>query len=219
MSKEGTYQTWTGLLHSSHWPTMFSFASPFTSGCCRRTLGSHYRAAYWQGHGVWSRSMAAVADGFPVQPGSTEDLDSHLLAALRWSAQKGATLGDLSREFNTNADRVLDIPLPYESTPPLSRRLTFHKSSLSKGHRGVVMVAHCMSSKGGFDRQKARVKLSSGFVIGDGLVVTCAHTFEEVSSSVTLSDKPEETGGVHLGSEVPVVSARERSAVGLLCYF
>lgn len=127
--------------------------------------------------------MATSTDDFPAQPGSTADLDSHLLVALQWSAQKGATLGDLSREFNANADRVLSTSLPYESTPPLSRRLSFDKSGPSKGHQGIVMVAHCMSSKDNFNRQKAKVKLSSGFVIGDGLVATCAHTFEEVSSS------------------------------------
>ena len=128
--------------------------------------------------------MAAVANVFPSTPGSTADLDSHLLTVLRQSVQKGTTLGDLSREFDVNAGRVLDISLPCEPTPPLSRRLTFDKPGLSKVHQGIVMVAHCTSSKDDFNRQKAKVKLSSGFAIGDGLVVTCAHTFEEVNSSV-----------------------------------
>ena len=52
------------------------------------------------------------------------------------------------------------------------------------------MVAHCMDPKDDFGPQKSKVKLSSGFVIGNGLIVTCAHTFEEVSSSTILSDKP-----------------------------
>jgi len=128
--------------------------------------------------------MATIANGRPARPGPTADLDSHLLATLRWSVQKGATLGDLSREFNANADRVLDMSLPYESTPLLSRRLTFDKTGSSGTHRGVVMVAHCISPKDDFSPRKSKVKLSSGFVIGDGLIVTCAHTFEEVSSSV-----------------------------------
>jgi hypothetical protein len=127
--------------------------------------------------------MASVTNGFPIQPGSAADLDSHLLAALRRSVQKGTSLGDLSRQFNANGEKVLGISLPYESAPPLSRRLAFDKSGSSEGHQGVVLVAHCMSSKGDSDSQKAKVKLSSGFVIGSGLVVTCAHTFEEVSSS------------------------------------
>lgn len=127
--------------------------------------------------------MATVTNQSPARPGSTADLDSNLLTALRWSVQKGENLGDLSREFNANRGRVLGIHLPYESTPPLSRRPTFVKSGSSRGNQGVVMVAHCMSSRDHLDLQKARVKLSSGFVIGDGLVVTCAHTFEEVSSS------------------------------------
>jgi hypothetical protein len=128
--------------------------------------------------------MATATNGFPAQPGTTADLDSHILSALRWSFQKGASLGDLSLEFNANTNRVLDISLPYEPKPPLSRRLTFDKSGPSKGHQGIVMVAHCMSSNDDFNRQSAKVRLSSGFVIGDGLIVTCAHTFEEVSPSV-----------------------------------
>ena len=53
------------------------------------------------------------------------------------------------------------------------------------------MVAHCMSPEDDLNSQKSRIKLSSGFVIGDGLIVTCAHTFEEVSSYVVQSDKHE----------------------------
>lgn len=128
--------------------------------------------------------MATVAGGYPANPGAAADLDSHLLAALRWSAHKGSTLGELFNEFNTNAHRVLDRPLPYESAPPLSRRLTFDKAGSSKAHQGIVMVAHCMSPKGDLNSQKSRVKLSSGFVVGDGLIVTCAHTLEEVRSCV-----------------------------------
>lgn len=135
--------------------------------------------------------MATVADGYPAHPGPTADLDSHLLAALRWSTQKGATLGDLSHEFNTNANRTLGMSLPYESAPPLSRRLAFDKTSSNKNHQGIVMVAHCVSPKDDFSPQKSKVKLSSGFVIGDGLIVTCAHVFEEVSSSVVWSDRPD----------------------------
>lgn len=164
------------------------FTSSSASGRYRRVLGSRHRPACRPGYSIRWRSMATVTNGPPTQPDSTTDLDSHLLSALRWSGQKGTTLGGLSREFNANAGRVLGISLPYESTPPLSRRLTFHESGSSKRHQGIVMVAHCISSKDDVNPQKSKVKLSSGFVIGDGLIVTCAHTFEEVSSS---SDKPE----------------------------
>lgn len=126
--------------------------------------------------------MATVAGGYPTNPGTTAGLDSHLLAALRRPTHKGSTLEELLNEFNTNAHRVLDRPLPYESAPPLSRRLTFDKAGSNKAHQGIVMVAHCMSPKGDLDSQKSRVRLSSGFVIGDGLIVTCAHTLEAVRS-------------------------------------
>ena len=138
--------------------------------------------------------MATLASGYTAHPCPTADLDSHLLAALRWSVRKGATLGDLSHEFNVNAGRVLDMSLPYEPTPPLSRRLTFDKTDSSKTHQGIVMVAHCVSPEDDFSPQKSKVKLSSGFVIGDGLVVTCAHAFEEASSPVIQSDKPDRNG-------------------------
>ena len=140
--------------------------------------------------------MATVVNGHPPHPGPTADLDSHLLAALRWSVQNGATIGDLSHEFNANSGRILDMSLPYESTPPLSRRLTFDRASSTKTDQGIVMVAHCISPKDDFDPQKSKVKLSSGFVIGDGLIVTCAHTFEEVSSSAIRPDKPVENWNV-----------------------
>lgn len=128
--------------------------------------------------------MATVASGHQAYPGPTASLDSHLLTALRWSAQKGATLNDLFREFNANAGHILDVSLPYESTPPLSRRLVFDKTGSNKTHQGIVMVAHCMSPKDDLSLQKSKVKLSSGFVIGDGLIVTCAHTLEDVSCSM-----------------------------------
>lgn len=128
--------------------------------------------------------MATFASGHQAHPGPMASLDSHLLAALRWSVQKGTTLNALFHEFNANAGRILDTSLPYESTPPLSRRLTFDKMVSNETHQGIVMVAHCMSPKDDSSPQKSKVKLSSGFVIGDGLIVTCAHTFEEVSFSV-----------------------------------
>ena len=168
---------------------MLSFANSSAPGCYRRALSSHYRAAYRRGIAVRWRSMATVVDGYPAQPGPTADLDSHLLAALRWSVQKGATLGELSHGFDTNAGRVLGMSLPYESTPPLSRRLTFDKTGSSETHQGIVMVAHCMSPKDDSNSQESKIKLSSGFVIGDGLIVSCAHTFEEVGSSMIPSDK------------------------------
>ena len=93
---------------AGHLPVMLSSANLSALSCYRRALGSRCRAAYRQGRGVWWRPMATVANGYPAHPGSTADLDSHLLAALRWSVQKGATLGDLSHEFSTNANRVLN---------------------------------------------------------------------------------------------------------------
>lgn len=162
---------------------MLSLTNSSALGCYRRALSLHHHGAYRKGCLV-SRRLAIVANGYPAHPGPTAGLDLHLLSTLRWSTHKGSTLGELSHEFNANAHRVLDRSLPYESAPPLSRRLMFDKASSRKAHQGIVMVAHCMSPKDDLNSQKSRIKLSSGFVIGDGLIATCAHTFEEVSSHV-----------------------------------
>lgn len=175
--------------HTGYHPAMLSSTNSPVLVCYRRALNSHYRTAYRQGCSIGWRSMATVVNGHPPHPGPTADLDSHLIAALCWSSQNGATLSGLSHEFNTNSGRVLDVSLPYESTPPLSRRLTFDRADSGKTDNGIVMVAHCMSPKDDFNPQKSKVKLSSGFAIGDGLIVTCAHAFEEVSPPAIRSDK------------------------------
>ena len=80
--------------------------------------------------------MTTAVNGHPPHPGPTADLDSHLLAAFCWSVQNGATLGDPSHEFNSNSGRILDMSLPYESTPPLSRRPTFDRAASDKTDQG-----------------------------------------------------------------------------------
>jgi hypothetical protein len=149
-----------------------------------RNLGSRCCTRNFQGSGIRWRSMAIGSKGFAEKPGLIADLDSHLFATLRSPIQKGPTLSDLSHEFSANANRVLNTHLPCESTPPSSRRLRFDKPDSDEDHHGIVMVAHCMSPGDDLNPQKAKVKLSSGFVIGSGLIVTCAHAFEEVSSSM-----------------------------------
>ena len=223
MSWFGRYRTpmnpFRVLHHTSYPPPMLSFANTSVSGCYRRMLSSHYHGACREGCHVSRRLMATVANGYPAHPGPTADLDSHLLAALRLSIQKGSTLGDLSHEFNANAHRILDIPLPYESTPPLSRRLTFDKAGSGKTHQGIVMVAHCMSPKDDFGPQKSKVKLSSGFVIGDGLVVTCAHTFEEVSAVWSSPINLTKMVIIRPGPEVLFIRTCRQNAVWLFCCF
>lgn len=181
---------------------MLPFARSAASSRYRRVLSSQYRSVRRKGASIWRKSMATLTRTLPEQPDLIADLDSHLFAALRWPIQKRATLGDLSYEFDANANRVLDIPLPYESTPSLSRRLTFDKPGSSDDHHGIVMVAHCIGSRKDSHPRNAKIKLSSGFVIGSGLIVTCAHTFEEVSPSYFSLVNLTGTGSAYLGPEV-----------------
>ena len=76
--------------------------------------------------------------------------------------------------------KVLDASLPYESRPNAERKVKFDEAE-----QNVVMVAHAIRAG---DRHK--VSVSSGFALNvpskaaDGetqsVVLTCAHTFQEV---------------------------------------
>ena len=79
----------------------------------------------------------------------------------------------------------------YESRPGSERKLQFENhdgsSSLGAGgNDGIVMVAHCFRAKG--REETFGVVSCSGFIIDmyGGLVVTCAHTLEQVSNVHSL---------------------------------
>jgi hypothetical protein len=95
------------------------------------------------------------------------------------------SIKDLNEQYNQFSGHILDIPLPYESTPPNNRKLRFGPGLEQQNKDGVLAVAHCIDS--GNDH---KVGLSSGFALnipvsstGEYAVVTCAHTFEEASRS------------------------------------
>ena len=108
-------------------------------------------------------------------------LDALILSQLR--NLPGASLPTLVGNFDDHAGHVLDTPLPYESRPNATRRVTFD------GSDGVVMVAHAMQHG---DAHK--VALCTGFALnvpadkeggenGNTVILSCAHTVEEVNEA------------------------------------
>ena len=116
-------------------------------------------------------------------------LDAFVLSALRNPESRGssASLASVVRQYEENAGAVLDVPLQYESRPGQGRRVSFERSD------GVVMVAHAIQHG---DAHK--VALCTGFVLnaslregkeeaGETMIVTCAHTLEEVNIPCALA--------------------------------
>jgi hypothetical protein len=111
-------------------------------------------------------------------------LDNKLLefaAQLRQNQRNGQPyieapdLCHLVAEFDHRSGAVLSHELPYESRPSAARRISF-----SDNAKDVFLVAHVADN--GLD---FHVSVSSGFALNVGLtsgplIVTCAHTLEEV---------------------------------------
>ncbi|KAJ7706437.1 hypothetical protein B0H17DRAFT_1037211 [Mycena rosella] len=133
--------------------------------------------------------LYATLPSVPNRPSLEQDqvvpsqLDSRLLAAL--AAQSGPSLPDLIHEYRAQAGSVLSSSLPYESRPTKQRRPAFDNDN------SVVMIAHCVQDRTG----NHKVTISSGFALAapaetdeGSLILTCAHTLEEIRRSPLLSD-------------------------------
>lgn len=103
-------------------------------------------------------------------------LDDHLLSTLGTS-RSHASLASIIHQYKTQSGDILNISLPYESRPPEQRRPT-----LTQAHSGLVLVAHCIK-----DGSENKITLSTGFALeapspvrDETLILTCAHTLEEV---------------------------------------
>ena len=129
----------------------------------------------------------------PLVPTST--LNKHIFAAL--SSRSGAAdLPALVSQYVDRHGRVLESSLAYESRPGQGRRVHFDQDvSLDKLEggsndldleRSVVMVVHALQRGG-----ESKVTVCSGFALNvsddsgleegkEMLVLSCAHTFEEV---------------------------------------
>lgn len=106
----------------------------------------------------------------------TSTLDRFVLDAL--SATPSVQRPDLShliRQYLTHSGKVLGTQLAYEPRPSSSRRISFSDNNSCNIH----LIAHVVCEG---DRNK--ITLSSGFAVdssdGQSILVTCAHTLEEV---------------------------------------
>ncbi|TFK23130.1 hypothetical protein FA15DRAFT_594957 [Coprinopsis marcescibilis] len=127
----------------------------------------------------------------PVQPfapqSKTPYLDGQVLQAL--ARQPQTSLRDIIGHYLDETGNVLDVALPYESRPSNERKVMFGDNASS---REVVTIAHCAQD----EKKQHKITVSSGFALnfpspaeGETLVVTCAHTLEEIRQSPLLRMK------------------------------
>ncbi|KAJ8084253.1 hypothetical protein PM082_003021 [Marasmius tenuissimus] len=133
--------------------------------------------------------------GTPPPPPPTRDLklpsrplshlDKLILNSLpQTTTQTQRTLFDLLGQYITNAGRVLNTTLSYESRPGAERRVPIDDEE------GVILVANCIKDMRTGEHE---VMVSSGFALevpthteGESVVVTCAHTLEEIRRTPLL---------------------------------
>ena len=112
----------------------------------------------------------------PPLTSAPRPLDSFILETLACAPSAGRTaLPQLIQQYLDRSGNVLNVQLPYEPCPSPSRRVSFSTDTGDDVH----IIAHVAREN---DRSKATV--SSGFAVetADGMriLVTCAHTLEEV---------------------------------------
>ena len=112
-------------------------------------------------------------------------LDRFVLDALSTTRSVDRpNLPQLIQQYLTHSGRVLDVQLAHESRPSSSRRVSLDNNSCD-----IHLIAH-IAREG--DRNK--ITLSSGFAIhasdGQPILVTCAHTLEEVRHIYVLINFP-----------------------------
>ncbi|KAI0067892.1 hypothetical protein BV25DRAFT_1784910, partial [Artomyces pyxidatus] len=110
-------------------------------------------------------------------------LDSVVLDALAHTPSSSRTpLPQLIQQYLERAGHVLDAQLPYEPTPPADRAVVFDSPS---GDGGICLVAHVAR-----EGDRSKITVSSGFAVaprdGQPVVLTCAHTLEEIRWSPLL---------------------------------
>jgi hypothetical protein len=113
----------------------------------------------------------------PPQPRSSipSALDRQILHAVK--AKTTTSLSTLIQHYVDNTGNVLPHSLPYESRPSADRRVNTQDDRSSN----IVLLAHCIQ-----DGPDHIITVSSGFALSNALetdetlVVSCAHTFEEV---------------------------------------
>ncbi|KAI0321121.1 hypothetical protein OF83DRAFT_1101206 [Amylostereum chailletii] len=119
----------------------------------------------------------------PPKP-SRNLIDSFLLTQLANTPSSSRTsLPQLIQQYLDNSSHVLEPHLPYEPQPSPHRRISFDSADTP-----VHLIAHVVQEGG-----RSKITLSSGFAIqgsgdlkGRNVVVSCAHTLEEIRWSPLL---------------------------------
>lgn len=125
---------------------------------------------------VNSPLIIAKPPNLPPHTSLPRPLDSFILETLARAPSAGRTaLPQLIQQYLRRSGNVLDAQLPYEPRPSPSRRVSF---STDTGH-DVHLIVHVAR-----ENDRSKVTVSSGFALettgGVPILVTCAHTLEEV---------------------------------------
>ncbi|KAF9560208.1 hypothetical protein CPC08DRAFT_708260 [Agrocybe pediades] len=144
---------------------------------------------------IFNKSVVESTDPTPPL------LDRRILLAAERNLQH-PSIYEIINQYVANSGNVVDVSLPYESRPVESRRLNILNKAESC--RNVVTVAHCVQTD-----MEHKITLSSGFAlnVGEGeskgdetMIVTCAHTLEEIRHSPILLSTASDTSKRHTGT-------------------
>jgi len=125
---------------------------------------------------VRSPLILAKAPVPPPHASNPRPIDRFILENLANTPSAGRTaLPQLIEQYLDRSSSILDAQLPYEPSPSLSRRVSF---STDEGG-DVHLIAHVVR-----ENDQSKITVSSGFTLetsdGQSVLVTCAHTLEEV---------------------------------------
>ncbi|TFY74658.1 hypothetical protein EWM64_g9354 [Hericium alpestre] len=125
----------------------------------------------------------------PEPPNVPSTLDSRILDALaRVPSSSRASLPQLIQQYLDRSGNVLDAHLHYESRPSDTRRLSFESLQSGGTDAPVHLLAHVVQ-----EGNRHKITLSSAFALnatgdtpGESLIISCAHTLEEIRRSPLL---------------------------------
>ncbi|KAI0048415.1 hypothetical protein FA95DRAFT_1490875 [Auriscalpium vulgare] len=142
------------------------------------------RRPYATAHGPVLVARAPLPPPAPpaATPAAQPAIDRAILDALARTPSSSTTaLPILIQQYLDRAAHVLDAHLPYEPTPSSARRVSFHIDGRTDS--GIYAVAHVAR-----EGDRSKITLASGFAIdaGQPVVVSCAHTLEEIRWSPLL---------------------------------
>ena len=125
---------------------------------------------------VHSPLFLAKAPVPPPHASNPRPIDRFILENLANTPSAGRTaLPQLIEQYLGRSGHVLGAHLPHESRPSPSRRVPF---STDEGD-SVHLIAHVVR-----ESDRSKITVSSGFTLetsdGQPILVTCAHTLEEV---------------------------------------